>query len=119
VYYVFSKGGKNPTFPGRCIGNFDFNAKNLIFANKTMVLFELPPCVFQPTIVIKGEKTPTFFQLMHWIFYFDAKKSIKLNKPEFCCTCDDWIFWKRKIKIKKTRKCPTVKKPCGISPGFQ
>ena len=51
-------------------GNFGFNAKNIIFENKTMVLFELPPCVFQPAIVIKGEKTPTFSSSCIEIFLF-------------------------------------------------
>ena len=44
--------------------------KNIIFENKTMVLFELPPCVFQPAIVIKGEKTPTFSSSCIEIFLF-------------------------------------------------
>jgi len=35
--------------------------KNIIYVNKTMVLFQLPPCVFPPTIIIKDGKTPTYF----------------------------------------------------------
>jgi hypothetical protein len=44
-----------------------FNAKNLIYANKTMVFFV---DVFQLTIIIKGGRIPQFFSgLMHWIFF--------------------------------------------------
>jgi hypothetical protein len=36
---------------------FGFYAKNLKSVNKTMLLLQLPLCVFQPTITIKGGTT--------------------------------------------------------------
>jgi hypothetical protein len=50
----------------------NFNAKNLKFANKSMVLFQLLPYVFQSAIIVKGGKTPIFW-LMHWIFVLMQK----------------------------------------------
>lgn len=52
---------------------FGFNAKNLIFGNKTMVLFQMPPCVFQLIIIIKGGKTQFF-----WV---DALDFFNANNP--------------------------------------
>ena len=53
---------------------FGFNAKNLIFRNKTMVLFELLPCVLQPTITIKGGKPPPKRIPVAALNFFNTKK---------------------------------------------
>ena len=60
-------------FYGRCIGILVLMHKNMFYANKTMVLFELGPYVFQSATTIKGRKTSTFFLSMHWVFDFHAK----------------------------------------------
>ena len=96
--------------------NFGFNAKNLIFINKTMVLFQLLTCVFQLTIIIKGGKTPTFFWLMHWVLGFNAKKN--QNKIEWNWILLDLVWLGFFNQKKENYEKPNCKKPCCPSPGF-
>jgi hypothetical protein len=90
------QGWKKPNFFQPMHWVFGFNAKTLSSANKTMVLFELLPYVFQPTIIIKGGRTQ-LFPADALEFCFDEKKNSKITC--FWWTSDDWVFIIKKPRI--------------------
>ena len=93
MWHQMTKGGENPTFFRPMHWVFCFNAKNLSFANKTMVLFQL---------------SALGIQHHHWrtltpLPYTLNLCAIKRNKTKFCWTSYDCCFFL------KTMKNPPVK----------
>jgi hypothetical protein len=64
------QGWEKPNFFWPMHWVFDFDAKNPIPTNKTMIVYQLLPYVFQLACIIKGGKIPTFFPADALGFWF-------------------------------------------------